>query len=172
MLIGLFIAASVALGSDQWARWQDESVPITNWVDFPSIYVPDFVIGDEDKTNVIFKVIRKKSITDNYTLQVIPILPNAHFLCFKSGIFESKAGDTLPATGFPLTSLFPPTDRYSITQPCQWYEGDFKLEQTITLDDGYMIKKGSWDSNIFHVLPRGAQKYVKPEQVQTLEKLK
>ena len=177
-IIGFVIAATVAISSDRWAAWQDAAIPATNWVDFTSIYVPNFAVGEEDKTNVVFKVERKKSIPYEYTLEAKPLVavppndPNASFLCIVSGTYNSIAGETLPPEGYPLTRLFSKVTADQTVWPCKWYEADFKIELTVIFDSAYGSKTGHWQSNIFHVIPKGAQKYVKPEQVQTLEKLK
>ena len=171
-VIGLVLATGLAFMSDQWSRWQDLVIPATEWVDFTTIYVPDFAIGDEDKTKVVFTVSRKKPVTYKYDLRVMPLTDKPDFVCFTSGTYDSIPGGTLTPEGYALSWLFPTTAPDGTARACQWYEGAFKLEQTVVFDDGYQMKTGHWQSNVFHVLPKGAQKYVKPEQVQTLEKLK
>jgi hypothetical protein len=138
--------------------------PIESWIKVNDIYVPDFVIGDEAKTNVVFNLNRRKHAVYDWTLTVRPAIKSDELLCFTSG-GENMPDAKSPAEGLPLARLF--ADR-----ACPWYPGDFKMEFAIVLHaEGYPMKFGYWESNVFKVIPQGSSLYVTPEQNKVLEEL-
>lgn len=136
--------------------------PIENWFNQRTILVPDFSLGDD--VNVVFdRDPVKQPFTAAWATSVISADGRLATVCDVSGFKNYQAGETLPVTGVSLKSIFSPS-------PCNWQIGKFILRTTWKISrPGYDDVIVTRSSNIFNVLPPGAQQYLLPEQVQKLE---
>lgn len=136
--------------------------PIENWLNQRSVFVPDFVLGDD--VNVVFdRDPIKRSFTSEWSVTVITADENLAAICDVSGFKDYEPGDTLAAIGVSMKTMFGP-------KPCAWTPGEFVMRATWKISrEGYEDKIITRTSNPFRVLEPGAQIYVEPEQVQKLE---
>ena len=136
--------------------------PIENWLNQRSVFVPDFVLGDD--VNVIFdRDPVRQPFTSAWSVTVITADENLAAICDVSGFKNYQRGETLAATGVSMATMFGP-------KPCSWTAGEFVMRTTWKISrEGYEDRIITRTSNPFHVLPPGSQLHIEPEQVQKLE---
>lgn len=161
-VVGIGIAVALMVSTEGIRQWWRNSEPIENWVDMRSVFVPDHVINQE--ALVVYDRDIKKPFIADWTVKAVPIDESPTFICEASGKKDYVAGDTnLPDAGITLEYIFR-------AHPCKWEPGDYLLKTTwIVKRPGYNDVLIRRNSNVFRVLPEGAQLYVTPEQVQKLE---
>lgn len=170
------LAAFMGLGLMAWQTYEDRAerqadraamaeraaLPVERWYVVWGVFVPDFVEG-EDPFIVYDREIRQP-FQASWIVEMHPVgAPNDFAVCTGSGANYYEPKETLPDTGVRLFAFY-------MDKRCDVPPGKYVLESRWTLmPEGYPVKVLQKSSNIFTVLPRGAQTYVTPEQVEKLE---
>lgn len=157
-----FVGAAIFAGWLAWSNAVRESTPATEWFSVRNISVPDFVKGDDPA--VVYDREIRQPFSATWNVEVHPATASSDYpVCTGSGTNLYKPNETLPENGVTLSWL--------VGRVCDLPEGQYNLEVNYEIRPaGYPAKQYSATSNIFRVLPEGAQLYVAPEQVQQLEK--
>lgn len=154
--------AVVVAGWFAYSSAVKEAIPATEWFSVRNISVPDFVKGEDPA--VIYDREVKQPFSGTWNVEVHPVSAAVDYpVCTGSGTNLYKPNEALPEKGVTLSWL--------VGRVCNLSEGQYNLEVNYELRPrGYPAKQYSATSNIFRVLPEGAQLYIEPEQVQQLEK--
>lgn len=161
-VIGIALALVLMFGTENLTQWHRNSLPIEDWVDVRSVFVPDHVVN-QDALVVYDRDIKKPFIAD-WTVKAMPVEESPTFICEAAGKKDYVAGDkNLPDAGITLEYIFR-------AHPCKWEPGDYILKTTwIIKRPGYEDVVLRRNSNVFKILPEGSQLYLSKEQVEKLE---
>ena len=160
----LFIAVFVSIGVIQFFDYRKQAEPIDNWFEITRISVPDFSL-DEDPL-ILFDVEVKRPFFAQRNIVLRDIAANAAESpseCNARSRHSYEPNDATSITGIPLSNIIS-------GRRCQMMIGQHVLEFTWEIQrDGYAPRLVTQVSNIFNILPPGAQQYITPEQVEKLK---
>lgn len=144
------------------AMAEREALPVERWYVVRGVFVPDFVQG-EDPFIVYDREIRQP-FQATWIVEMHPVGDANDFaICTGSGSNYYEPKETLPDSGVKLFAFY-------MGKKCDVPPGEYILETRWTLTPaGFPAKTLQKSSNIFTILPPGAQTYVTPEQVEKLE---
>lgn len=162
-IVASFVALAAIFGYVRYDRSVKEEVPATDFFVVRNISVPDF-IEDTDPMVVYDRTI-KEVFNATWTLEVISTVPGENYaVCTGSGVNHYTPDKELPKEGVRLSWL--------LGKDCGLRAGQYTIQAHYEIrPEGFPTKNYSATSNIFNVLPRGAQLYIEPEQVEKLEKV-
>jgi len=163
----LAIAVFVSIGIVQFLDYRRQSAPLDEWVEVKRISVPDFSL-DEDPL-ILFDVEVKQPFFAQRTVTLRDLSAKTG----EMGPFDTCSSrtrrsyepgeDGLPVNSVPLSTIVG-------GRRCQITNGQYALEVTWEVQrDGYAPRMLTHVSNIFNILPPGAQQYITPEQVEKLK---
>lgn len=147
-------------------RLAKEAKPVTDWFEVNTLVVSDFAIGDDP--SVVYSRAIKQPFNGTWTIDIIRISDNS-ITCY-----NSEKRDYTPERALPLEGI-----------KISWFYGKVKWENcSLSLSPGQYTLRASWilepagypvknyvvSSNVFRILPKGAQPYVTPEQTMQLDK--
>lgn len=137
-----------------------ESLPATDFFTVREINIPDFVEGTDPVMTYDRNI--KKDFLGTFIVEIHAATASANYsVCSNSASRTYKAGEKKPETV---------TLKWFVDRDCALKSGQYVAETTWKIEaEGYPTKEYSAVSNVFRVLPKGAQLYVTPEQVQKLE---
>ena len=144
-----------------------EETPASEWYVMRGISVRDFVEGEEATAQVSFDSETKKPFVLEWDLQAYSTnpQPGEPTPCSISDRRTRTPKAENVATIVPWPKLW---DR----RPCHLAAGEYVLTfHGVLKIAGFPDKEVERTSNIFRVLPKGAQLYVEPEQAQKLESI-
>lgn len=161
-ILALVVASGILLGWFAWDRWAKDNTLVTDFFTVRSIFIPDFIHG-EDPAIVYDRSIRR-SFTGTWIAETISTTPGENFsVCTGTGTARYAPNKELP----PDVTL-----SWLMGKNCDLPAGQYRIAVNWEIrGDGYPVKYYSVDSNIFRVVPEGAQLYVAPEVVQQLQKM-
>lgn len=161
-MLAAVVAVAVVFGWTQWSEHSRNALPASDWLTVNNISVPDFVQGEDPA--VIYDREIKKVFSGTWNVEVHgSTASNNYAVCSGSGTNLYKPEEALPESGVTLSWL--------IGRICDLPEGQYNLEANWEIrPEGYPPKQYAATSNIFRVLPKGAQLFIEPEQVEQLDK--
>lgn len=141
------------------------AAPPTEWFAVKDISVPDFVQGDDPP--VIYNRQILKPFYGDWSVEIHGTNESTDYaICAGSGSAYYEPKENLPDTGVSMSWFF----GYEAWKGCSLNDGQYVLQTHWKIRPiGYPEKEYSMTSNIFRVLPKGAQLYVTPTQSQQLE---
>ena len=162
----VIIGAAMLTGYIQYQKSAQESAPATDWFVVRGISVADFVQGENPP--VVYDRVIKKPFDATWSAEIHNAAAGPDYaICSGSGTNFYEPKETLPETGVNM-SWFIGAEAWKL---CSLNEGQYVIKTRYEMrPSGYPIKYYEATSNIFRVLPRGAQLYVTPKQVDQLEK--
>lgn len=150
------VAAILVTG---WLAWSDavkKEVPASTWFEVKNISVPNFVEGDDPMMIYDRKIIKPFHAT--WSVEVHRANDAVDYAyCYGSGNQFYEPKEILPKSGVTLS--------WFIGKDCKLPEGQYTLQASWEIrPEGYPTKIETYTSNLFRVLPKGAQLYLTPEQ--------
>jgi len=138
-----------------------EAAPATDFFVVNTLSIPDFVEGT-DPVMVYDRTI-KKDFLGTFMVEIRATTATANYtVCSNSGSRSYTVGKKLPETI---------TLKWFVDRDCGLLAGQYVAETTWKIEaQGYPMKEYSAVSNVFRVIPKGGQLYIKPEQVEQLKK--
>lgn len=157
-----FIAASIVLtGWYSYSNRVKDATPATDFFTVREINIPDFEQGD-DPVMVYDRTI-KRDFIGTFIVELRKAEKGVREpACANSVVRTYKIGEKPPETV---------TLKWFVDRECPLPEGQYVAEATWRIEaEGFPMKEYSAVSNVFRVLPKGAQAYVTPEQMEQLER--
>lgn len=168
-LLLAFIVSAVLIGWQTYAERQYErqmlaeriAEPAETWLYIRNVAVPDHIEGENPVITYDRDI--RRNVRASWVAEVHSVTPEGLFLtCTGNGTNSYKVNERLPEAGVSL--------EWFMGKNCDLKAGRYIIETEWFLHiDGYPEKVTSFVSNPFSVLPRGAQLYITPEQVEKLE---
>jgi hypothetical protein len=170
--IDLYSAATAVclmLGYLVWSNYVKEEKPAEEWFVVKNIAVPNFIEGDDPLMIYDREVKLPFDATWNVIISRVGV-PTLDPVCSGSGHHNYEPRTKMPEAGVTM-SFFVGDDAWRNCSN-KMKEGQYSLRVSYEMrPEGYPVKHLSYSSNLFRVLPRGAQLYIEPDQLQALEKL-
>lgn len=156
-----FIGAAVVAGWFAYSSAIKKSVPATDFFTVREINIPDFVEGSDPV--VVYDRTIKRDFIGTFIVEIHKAETSANYaVCSNSAARNYKAGEKPP----PTVTL-----KWFVDRDCGLSAGQYVAETTWKIEaEGYPAKEYSATSNVFRVLPEGAQLYVTPQQIEQLSK--
>lgn len=154
-------AAALFVGYGYYDSRMKEHAPATDFFTVREINIPDFVQGT-DPVMVYDRTI-KRDFIGTFVVEIHRAEKGANYaVCSNSATRTYKAGEKAPETV---------TLDWFVDRKCGLMPGQYVAETAWKIEaEGYPDKEYSAISNVFRVIPEGAQTYVTPEQVEQLKK--
>lgn len=168
----LFPIATVIAGG--WIVWQDarhvrameqqraerERVPVTDFFDVKSVFIPTHVVGDDPY--ISYNRVVMQPVVGSWVVDIRAVGEKKAAVCTGFGTSKYEPDEPLPDGGIKLS--------WYIGKKCDLPPGEYVAETEWELrPPGYPIKIAKNVSSVFRVLPMGSQLDVTPEQVMKLE---
>lgn len=156
----LMAASLLFVGYSAYDRNVKSSAPATEFFEVKNINIPDFTQGT-DPVMAYDRTI-KKNFIGTFIVEIHKAEKDVHnAVCSNSATRTYKANEQPP----DIVTL-----DWFVDRKCGLPPGQYVVETTWKIEaEGYPAKEYSALSNVFRVLPEGAQAYVTPEQVMQLE---
>ena len=147
-----------------WFSYSDaakQAVPATDFFTVRELNIPDYVEGQDPV--VVYDRTIKQEFLGTFVVEIHKADPTANYaVCSNSAVRTYKTGEKRPETV---------TLKWFVDRDCGLTPGQYVIETTWKIEaEGYPDKEYSAVSNVFRVLPKGAQLYVTPEQIEQLSK--
>jgi hypothetical protein len=161
-IASLSIAVFISIGVIQFFDYRKQAEPIDNWLEIKRISVPDFSLDEDPPVLLDLDVKRPFFAQRNVVLRDIDVKSD-ETNCTARTRRAYEPSDDQSIDGIPLSDIIG-------GRRCQISSGQHVLEFTWEIQrDGYAPRLVTQVSNIFNILPPGAQQYITPEQVEKLK---
>jgi hypothetical protein len=147
-------------------RLAKEAKPSTDWFEVNILVIPDFSIGEDPK--IVYSRNIKQPFNGSWTVDIIHVTDNS-IVCYNSEKRDYTPGRTLSPEGIKISWFFSSVKWENCSSSLS--PGQYTLRASWILEPaGYPVKNYAVSSNVFRILPKGAQPYVTPEQTMQLDK--
>lgn len=168
-ILGYQNYAAEKLREKRIAEWREreqakETAPVTDWYVLRGINLDNFIEGEDPP--VAFDSEVKKPFNLKWTVQAhkVDAEPGYPPVCATGATYFRTPSDNRGLSIIPWSELWR-------RNPCAIGPGKYVLKAHAVLHIvGYPTKETDRISNIFTVLPKGSETYVKPERIEQLEK--
>lgn len=159
--IGICIALLLMFSTEKLSYWRKSAEPVSEWYEINQIQVPDFIEGD-DPIIVYARTVHKPA-RSRWVKEIMDVSNPKFATCTGNGTNDYSPVETGEA---PMKmSIF-------MGKNCELKPGRYIINWHGILSlPGYPDKALDASSNMFNVLPKGAQLYLLPEQVEKLQEI-
>ena len=156
--VALLVAIAVAIGIFRVAEYRKQSMPIGDWFEVRQFYIPDFAVGDDPLVLLDVAVTEKLASKTVIAIRDLTMSARSPADCIVTSKVNLSPEQNDGIKAVTLSSLLG-------NAKCTLGEGEHVMEITWAVErDGYEPATVNKISNIFTVIPRGAQRYITEEE--------